>query len=100
MAGAPSPDPPDPSRLAEAILAVERRLAALEEERRPWIVGVKRRRLVLVGVLSALLLAVIGVLWQPFAPRNYAQCAEAAAREAKTPPALGILLRSCRNKFP
>ena len=99
MAGGPSPDPVDSSRLAEALLAIERRVAALEEETRARNVGVKRPRLVMVSLLIALLIAVIGLLWQPFAPRNYAQCAEAAAREAKTNPALHIRLRSCGDRF-
>jgi hypothetical protein len=99
MAGEPSPDPLDSSRLAEALLAIERRVAVLEEERRARIVGIKRPGLVIVSVLIALLFAVIGLVWQPFAPRNYAQCAEAAAREAKTNPALHIRLRSCGDRF-
>jgi hypothetical protein len=54
-----SPDPIEPQRLAEAILAIERRVAVLEENRRVRSFAVKRPRL---GV-AALLTAVIGFLF-------------------------------------
>jgi hypothetical protein len=44
MTDTPSPDPLDPQRLAEAILAVERRVTALEEKRRARLIEVKRPR--------------------------------------------------------
>jgi hypothetical protein len=59
MTGVPPPDPLESSRLAEAILAIERRVAILEKENRPRMVEVKRPRL----ALTALLVAIIGFLF-------------------------------------
>jgi hypothetical protein len=38
--------------------------------------------------------------WNPFAPADYEECSEQAAKEAKTDEALTILLRACNSKFP
>ena len=38
--------------------------------------------------------------WNPFAPKDYEDCAESAARDAKTKAALDILLNACDAKFP
>ena len=94
MTDVPPPDPRDRGQLAEARLAVERRVAVLEKERpgaspaRAWIM-----------IFVVIAIAAIAFFWQPFAPKNYKQCAEDAAREAKTNGALGILLSACRDKF-
>jgi hypothetical protein len=37
--------------------------------------------------------------WNPFAPTDYEECAESAARDARSKEALGILLSSCGLKF-
>jgi hypothetical protein len=37
--------------------------------------------------------------WNPFAPKDYEECAERAARDAKSAQALNILLSSCSTKF-
>jgi hypothetical protein len=37
--------------------------------------------------------------WNPFAPKDYEDCAESAARDAKSKAALDILLEACDNKF-
>jgi len=37
--------------------------------------------------------------WNPFAPKDYEDCAENAAREAKSKAALDILLETCDGKF-
>jgi hypothetical protein len=37
--------------------------------------------------------------WNPFAPKDYEDCAEGAARDAKSKAALDILLEACDNKF-
>ena len=37
--------------------------------------------------------------WNPFAPKDYEECAEQAARDAKSAQALNILLSSCSTKF-
>jgi hypothetical protein len=37
--------------------------------------------------------------WNPFAPKDYEDCAENAAREANSRAALGILLTACDSKF-
>jgi hypothetical protein len=38
--------------------------------------------------------------WNPFAPKDYEDCAESAARDARSKEALSILLSSCNSKFP
>lgn len=38
--------------------------------------------------------------WNPFAPADFEECSEQAAKEAKTDEALKILLRACSSKFP
>ena len=38
--------------------------------------------------------------WNPFAPSDYEECAEKAARDAKSKAALDILLNACDTKFP
>jgi hypothetical protein len=94
MTSASPPDPLNPGQLAEAILAVERRVAVLEKGKLR-ISGTR----VLIMFVVAIALVITAFFWQPFESKNYQQCAENAAREAKTNPALGILLSSCRNKF-
>lgn len=37
--------------------------------------------------------------WNPFAPNDYEDCAESAAKDAKSDTALHILLNSCETKF-
>jgi hypothetical protein len=37
--------------------------------------------------------------WNPFAPKDYEDCAESAARDARSKEALSILLSSCNSKF-
>jgi hypothetical protein len=37
--------------------------------------------------------------WNPFAPKDYEDCAESAARDAKSKAALDILLEACDSKF-
>ena len=37
--------------------------------------------------------------WNPFAPRDYEECAESAAKEAKTNAALNVLIDTCDAKF-
>jgi hypothetical protein len=37
--------------------------------------------------------------WNPFAPKDYEECAERAARDARSAQALNILLSSCNTKF-
>jgi len=37
--------------------------------------------------------------WNPFAPSDYEDCAERAARDAKSKEALTVLLHSCNTKF-
>jgi len=37
--------------------------------------------------------------WNPFAPNDYEECAETAARDAKSKEALSILIDSCKSKF-
>jgi hypothetical protein len=38
--------------------------------------------------------------WNPFAPKDYEECSESAARDAKSKAALDILLNACAAKFP
>jgi hypothetical protein len=38
--------------------------------------------------------------WNPLAPSDYEECAEQAAKEAKTTGGLTILLKGCQDKFP
>jgi len=98
MTDEPPPDPLDRGQLAEAILAVERRVAVLEKERPIAKFGVSPAR-AWIMIFVVIAIAAIAFFWQPFAPKNYKQCAEDAAREAKTNGALGILLSACRDKF-
>jgi hypothetical protein len=52
------------------------------------------------GLLTgAAAVALWGSGWNPFAPKDYEECAESAARTAKSKEALGILLSSCNSKF-
>src|SRR5690349_18005891 len=37
--------------------------------------------------------------WTPFPPRDYEECAENAAKSAKSKEALGVLVSSCASKF-
>jgi len=37
--------------------------------------------------------------WNPFAPSDYEECAESAAKTAKTNEALKILIAACASKF-
>ena len=94
MTDDPPPDPLDRGQLAEAILAVERRVAVLEKERPIAKFGVSPAR-AWIMIFVVIAIAAIAFFWQPFAPKNYKQCAEDAAREAKTNGALGILLSAC-----
>jgi hypothetical protein len=57
-----------------------------------------------IGIIFGLCLSLIATnsvaqWWNPFAPSDYEECAESAAREAKTSVALNILLESCNAKF-
>jgi hypothetical protein len=63
-----------------------------------------------IGRVPAILLAVITFTlfgpapadaqwWNPFGPSDYEDCAERAARDAKSKEALTILLQSCNAKF-
>jgi hypothetical protein len=38
--------------------------------------------------------------WNPFAPKDYEDCSESAARDARSKEALSVLLASCESKFP
>jgi hypothetical protein len=58
------PDPLDPSRIAEAIFAIERRVAVLEEKRRARIIEVKRPRL----TTAAVLIAIVGFIFTAGSP--------------------------------
>jgi ABC transporter substrate binding protein len=53
-----------------------------------------------IGIIFGLCLSLISTnsmaqWWNPFAPSDYEECADSAAREAKTSIALNILLESC-----
>jgi hypothetical protein len=57
----------------------------------------------IISFFIALAAVVAVILWQsgwsPFAPRDYEECAESAAKSAKSKEALAILVSSCASKF-
>ncbi|WP_316228650.1 hypothetical protein [Bradyrhizobium sp. SZCCHNR1045] len=55
---------------------------------------------VILCVCSALICTpALAQWWNPFAPSDYEECAESAAKTAKTNEALKILVQSCGSKF-
>lgn len=62
------------------------------------------RQILIVVITASSILAPVAAhadwwSWWPFGPKDYEECAENAAREAKSKDALGILLSSCELKF-
>lgn len=60
-------------------------------------------RAIVAGALCILLYSDKGVWaqwWNPFGPKDYEECSENAAREAKSREALRVLLSACDSKFP
>ncbi len=60
------------------------------------------RTFVIVGlfmVATAAITAITITKWNLFAPKDYEECAERAARDAKSKDALGILISVCRSNF-
>ena len=49
--------------------------------------------------LVVALAALVAFQWGLFAPKDYEECAESAARTAKSKEALAILISSCQSKF-
>ena len=62
----------------------------------------KLRTFVIVGILmiaAAAIAAIAVTKWNLFAPKGYEECAERAARDAKSKDALSILVSVCRSNF-
>jgi hypothetical protein len=54
---------------------------------------------IVCGFLAFLPTAAVAQWWNPFAPTDYEECAESAAKSAKTNEALKILISTCASKF-
>ena len=51
-------------------------------------------------MIAAVAISAIAVTkWHPFAPKDYEECAERAARDAKSKDALSVLVSVCRSNF-
>jgi hypothetical protein len=62
----------------------------------------KPKTFVIVGILMVAAAAVSAIAvtkWNLFAPKDYEECAERAARDAKSKDALSILVSVCRSNF-
>jgi hypothetical protein len=62
----------------------------------------KLKPFVIVSILmvaAAAISAIAVTRWHPFAPKDYEECADHAARDAKSKDALAVLLSVCRSDF-